>query len=34
MNPPGSQAFAGSPASTRLYVDYLAWLKADRGGKD
>lgn len=25
MNRPGSRAFAGSPASTRLYSDYLRW---------
>lgn len=28
MNKPGSEAFAGSPQSTRLYSDYLDWLKA------
>ncbi len=27
MNKPGSAAFAGSPASTKLYSDYLGWLK-------
>lgn len=31
MNRPGSHAFAGSPASTRLYTDYRAWLEARRG---
>lgn len=27
MNKPGSAAFAGSPASTKLYSDYLNWLR-------
>jgi hypothetical protein len=27
MNKPGSKAFAGHPDSTRLYTDYLDWLK-------
>lgn len=27
MNKPGSMAFAGSPASTRLYSDYCDWRK-------
>ena len=30
MNKPGSQAFAGSPASTVLYTDYMNWLKSQR----
>jgi Domain of unknown function (DUF4434) len=30
MNKPGSAAFCGSPASTRLYTDYVNWLKARR----
>jgi hypothetical protein len=30
MNKPGSVAFCGSPASTRLYKDYVAWLQARR----
>jgi hypothetical protein len=28
MNKPGSKAFAGSPASTRLYTDYQRWRAA------
>ncbi len=28
MNQPGTTAFAGSPASTRLYADYQNWLKS------
>jgi len=28
MNKPGSEAFAGCPASTRLYTDYLNWHSA------
>ena len=28
MNQPGTTAFAGSPASTRLYTDYQNWLKS------
>ena len=31
MNKPGSAAFAGSPASTRLYTDYREWLNAQKG---
>ena len=27
MNKPGSDAFCGSPASTKLYTDYVNWLK-------
>ena len=27
MNKPGSQAFAGHPDSTRLYVDYVSWRR-------
>ena len=27
MNRPGSSAFAGSPQSTRLFSDYMAWRK-------
>jgi hypothetical protein len=27
MNKPGSSALAGPPASTRLYSDYVSWLK-------
>lgn len=27
MNRPGSSAFAGPPASTKLYGDYVAWLQ-------
>lgn len=27
MNKPGSKAFAGHPASTELYSDYVKWLK-------
>jgi hypothetical protein len=27
MNKPGSTAFAGSAASTRLYTDYQNWRK-------
>jgi hypothetical protein len=30
MNKPGSAAFAGSPASTKLYSDYLNWLEGRR----
>lgn len=26
MNAPGSQAFAGSPGSSKLYSDYVSWL--------
>ena len=29
MNRPGTSAFAGSPQSTRLYSDYMAWRKHD-----
>jgi len=32
MNKPGSMAFAGSPASTRLYSDYFAWKSGLRHG--
>ncbi|MDR3735362.1 MAG: DUF4434 domain-containing protein [Acidobacteriaceae bacterium] len=32
MNKPGSMAFAGSPASTRLYSDYFAWKSGQRHG--
>ncbi|MGB6727382.1 MAG: DUF4434 domain-containing protein [Terracidiphilus sp.] len=28
MNAPGTTAFAGAPASTRLYTDYQHWLKS------
>ena len=28
MNQPGTTAFAGSPASARLYTDYQGWLKS------
>jgi hypothetical protein len=28
MNKPGSEAFAGCPASTKLYTDYQNWLKS------
>jgi hypothetical protein len=28
MNQPGTTAFAGSPASTKLYTDYQNWLKS------
>jgi hypothetical protein len=28
MNKPGSTAFAGHPSSTKLYTDYMNWLKA------
>ena len=31
MNKPGSAAFAGSPASTRLYTDYQNWLNMQKG---
>ena len=27
MNQPGTTAFAGSPASSKLYTDYQNWLK-------
>jgi len=30
MNKPGSTAFAGCPASTRLYSDYMNWLQGRR----
>jgi len=30
MNKPGSQAFAGCPASTRLYSDYINWVASQR----
>lgn len=30
MNKPGSLAFAGCPASTRLYSDYLKWVDGER----
>ena len=30
MNKPGSTAFAGCEASTKLYSDYLNWLKSQR----
>ncbi len=30
MNMPGSEAFAGSSASTTLYSDYMKWRKAQR----
>ncbi len=30
MNKPGSAAFAGCPASTKLYTDYLNWLNGRR----
>jgi hypothetical protein len=30
MNKPGSAAFAGSPASTKLYSDYVKWLAGRR----
>jgi hypothetical protein len=30
MNKPGSSAFAGSPASARLYTDYQHWRSAQR----
>jgi len=30
MNRPGSRAFAGHPESTRLYEDYVAWLRSGR----
>jgi hypothetical protein len=30
MNKPGSAAFCGSPASTRLYTAYVDWLKTRR----
>jgi hypothetical protein len=33
MNKPGSMAFAGSPASTRLYSDYLKWAGGARQGR-
>ena len=29
MNAPGSTAFAGSPASTRLYSDYMKWRRGE-----
>jgi hypothetical protein len=32
MNKPDSPAFAGSPASTVLYTDYMNWLKETRQG--
>jgi hypothetical protein len=32
MNKPGSAAFAGCPASTRLYSDYVSWLHGRRSG--
>jgi hypothetical protein len=28
MNKPGSTAFAGCPASTKLYSDYRSWLES------
>jgi hypothetical protein len=31
MNKPGSAAFAGSPASTKLYTDYRNWLNTQKG---
>jgi hypothetical protein len=31
MNKPGSAAFAGSPASTRLYTSYQNWLNTQKG---
>jgi hypothetical protein len=33
MNKPASAAFAGSPASTRLYSDYLKWRDGKRQGR-
>ncbi len=30
MNKPGSEAFAGSPTSTKLYTDYMSWRKAQK----
>jgi hypothetical protein len=30
MNKPGSAAFAGCPASAKLYTDYQNWLKSLR----
>jgi len=30
MNKPGSPAFAGHPDSTKLYTDYVAWLRRGR----
>jgi Domain of unknown function (DUF4434) len=30
MNKPGSVAFAGCPASAKLYSDYVSWLKGHR----
>jgi hypothetical protein len=30
MNKPGSTAFCGHPSSTKLYTDYMNWLKAQR----
>lgn len=30
MNKPGSEAFAGSPASTKLYSDYINWRNAQK----
>ncbi len=32
MNKPGSAAFCGSPDSTRLYADYVNWLKSGASG--
>ncbi len=34
MNKPGSAAFCGTPASTRLYTAYVDWLKAHRQVKN
>lgn len=33
MNRPGTTAFAGHPDSTRLYSDYVAWLKRTGAGR-
>jgi hypothetical protein len=33
MNKPGSTAFAGSPSSTKLYSDYVAWLAKNHPAK-
>ena len=30
MNKPTSRAFAGHPDSTRLYTDYVRWLRTER----